>query len=89
MGAMCGTCKNEMVNASDGCVPLCVLHKGKRYGRVRVGDKGDFCEGEGEVNDWCGRCGAKKGKYHHAGCVCERCPVCGRQLITCGCIDEP
>lgn len=30
-------------------------------------------------------CGAKMGQYHHVGCDCEICPVCGGQLIGCDC----
>lgn len=33
----------------------------------------------------CGDCGAAAGEYHFAGCDMERCPKCGRQLISCDC----
>lgn len=34
----------------------------------------------------CHDCNAGDGKYHHPGCDMERCPKCGGQLISCGCL---
>lgn len=36
----------------------------------------------------CHDCGIAHGNYHHPGCDVERCPRCGGQLISCGCLDE-
>ena len=36
----------------------------------------------------CHDCGALEGQIHQLGCDMERCPFCGHQLITCGCIYE-
>ena len=33
----------------------------------------------------CHDCGAKPGQPHKDGCDTERCSVCGRQYIQCGC----
>jgi len=35
----------------------------------------------------CHDCGARYGEYHEPGCDMERCPRCGEQLITCGCLE--
>lgn len=37
----------------------------------------------------CGDCGAPPGGHHHPGCDQADCPVCGRQMFSCGCrFDE-
>lgn len=33
----------------------------------------------------CGDCGVGLGGYHHLGCDIQECPLCGRQLLSCGC----
>lgn len=38
--------------------------------------------------DKCRDCGIRPGGFHHPGCDSERCPRCGGQLISCGCLDE-
>lgn len=84
--SMCNYCKKDMLHA-DGCVRIPILHNGKEFEPVKVGDPTDWLFGHPE-DARCGDCGAAKGHYHHPGCDCERCPVCGGQLISCGCDKE-
>ena len=36
----------------------------------------------------CDDCGAGEGDLHEIFCTRERCPFCGGQLISCGCISS-
>ena len=36
----------------------------------------------------CHDCGVKEGQIHKEGCDMERCPICGSQLIGCGCLKD-
>ena len=84
--AKCQYCGKDMLRAK-GCIKIPIKHKGKFYNPVKVGDPGDWLCGWDE-NEKCTDCGAAMGHFHHPGCDQERCPVCGLQLIMCGCIDE-
>ena len=83
MGAKCKICKGDMSKV-NGCKPSAFTYDGKKYERVKVGGVGDFYEG-GDSDTRCTDCGAKYSYYHHDGCDCERCPVCGKQLLSCDC----
>jgi len=80
MAAICRWCKKEMT------VKTC-----------RANTEVDFPDGValpsspdhfGEVGDRCHDCNIVNGGFHHPGCDVERCPKCGGQLITCGCLDD-
>jgi len=81
--ATCQTCRKEM--NVDSCVLAPVRVKGRNYTPIRFGHEqgrwSDF------PTDRCPDFAVKKGGYHHPGCDVERCPVCGRQLISCGCAE--
>lgn len=83
MGAICKYCKGDMLKV-DGCIKVDIIRKGKMYEPIKMGDPEDsyFLDDE---DTRCGDCGAKMGQYHHVGCDCEICPVCGGQLIGCDC----
>ena len=36
----------------------------------------------------CGDCGVPEGEYHDFWCDMERCPVCGEQILYCGCTTD-
>ena len=82
--AICKECGRDMRTA-DGCGVAFLTVNGKRYERVKYGAPADlFPRQYGR----CGDCGARRGHYHHFGCDCEACPVCGHQLISCECDVE-
>lgn len=83
--AVCSFCGKDMLVAK-GCKHISIVIKGKRFSPIKCGAPGDWYSGSRDGR--CGDCGAKVGGYHHPGCDCERCPNCGGQLISCGCIDE-
>jgi len=82
-GFICPLCKGDITKVI-GCTLSIFMCNGKEYERFKVGGEGDFFEGA-DADSTCGDCGSKYGHYHHYGCDCEHCPVCGGQLITCGC----
>ena len=59
----------------------------EHYDGVCFTDDDFFCTAEALLCTRCTDCGAMVGHYHHPGCDVERCPVCGEQLISCGCQD--
>lgn len=40
------------------------------------------------MSQQCHDCGVKEGQIHKFGCDMERCPCCGKQLISCDCFED-
>lgn len=79
-GATCEFCNQRMLKA-NGCTYTHLECNGKLYPRRKHGEEGHAFPEDLRCHD----CGAKVGYYHHFGCDMERCPICGRQLISCDC----
>ena len=73
----CDDCNQEMTLARS-CSAAAIQMGGLAYARRRFRWRHvERCDG----------CGIARGGVHHLGCDVERCPRCGGQLITCGCLD--
>ena len=81
--ARCEVCGMEMLTA-DGCTVRFLHANGNKYPRIPVVGPGDFFA-NADKDARCGDCNAKVGAYLHWGCDSERCPACGRQLLSCDC----
>ena len=82
--AVCTWCNREMTMAPS-CTVNAFHQNGQRFDLVPFGRE----RGRRMPGDRCGDCGVTRGGSHHPGCDLQRCPVCDRQLMTCGCrFDE-
>lgn len=81
--AICKWCNHDMADDKTlGCLDNIKITYPD--GTVLAASTAHFSEESGRCHD----CHAKHGYYHHPGCDVERCPRCGGQLISCGCLDE-
>ena len=77
--AVCPYCEQEMTDPNTkSCVSSPVKIGGEDLDPVPF-DSGGYR---------CGDCKIADGGIHHPGCDMERCPACGGQLISCGCLSE-
>lgn len=58
--------------------------KGKVVKRVKYGEEKNGYDYSPDTNP-CHDCAVLKGEYHLFGCEAEECPLCRRQVLSCGC----
>jgi hypothetical protein len=85
--AICDFCNKEMTSSRIwSCTTKTVEYPdGEELPSIPFGKEGGDPV---EAGDRCHDCNVLKAGYHHPGCDVERCPRCGGQLISCGCLDE-
>ena len=81
--AICEWCSQEML---DPTVTTCLANQFVAYpdGSRLPSSTDHFDEPSGRCHD----CNIAHGGYHHPDCDVERCPRCGGQLLSCGCLEE-
>jgi hypothetical protein len=79
--AECDYCGLEM-NSADGCLEVPIVIEGASYEPIPFGSEW----ASKPTRTRCGDCNIAPGKVHHHGCDAERCPCCGGQSISCGCV---
>jgi hypothetical protein len=77
----CGVCKLEMQDGVS-CVEESVDINGEDFPQV------PFHVDGAPADHHCHDCKTPLGGFHHPGCDMERCPKCGGQLISCGCLED-
>ena len=80
-GATCNWCKQNMLLVDD-----CAGNRTVEYPDGVILPSLPYVDGD--KGERCYDCNILVGGYHHIGCDWEKCPRCGGQLISCGCLDE-
>lgn len=80
--AECQDCGQEMLEAATCTVDAFII-RGERFARLRQAGAAVGRAGR------CGDCGIRRRGFHHYGCDLEPCPRCRRQLLSCGCGEDP
>lgn len=71
----------QLPNSNEPSAQMVLVMGGEVYERRRFESKGIHPK----PDDVCVGCGAKHLTVHLGDCPLEQCPICERQLITCGC----
>lgn len=82
--SICKSCLNDMKEVKS-CNRNSALWLGKStqmYATIPYINPATFTNDNPNCHD----CGVQIGAKHHPGCDMERCPRCGGQLISCGCV---
>ena len=79
--AKCDYCQKEMKDpATTSCTPVTISIDGADHPQIPYAPE--------DPTRRCHDCGVESGGLHHPGCDMEKCPKCGGQLISCGCMDD-
>lgn len=82
--AVCRYCEAEMMVAKS-CTVEALHRQGRRVAMIPYGSEAHWRSKAKR----CGDCGVTRGGWHHPGCDIQECPMCGRQMLSCGCrFDE-
>jgi len=83
----CKVCKRIRRNG-EGCNLRPIQIDGVEYLPIPYGKESAWEHYHLTPENNCRDCGTPLGKYHHAKCCVEQCPVCGEQLISCKCVPK-
>jgi hypothetical protein len=81
---VCDECKREMLDPATATCTVTTVEFPDGGVDPAVAYEIDWTS----PNEYCHDCGVADGGFHHPGCDAERCPRCGGQLISCGCLDD-
>jgi len=66
-----------------------ITNSGEKVKRIKYGEEINHTSFESPYTyKYCGDCSVEQGEYHLDNCDCELCPVCKKQVLSCGCIKD-